>query len=214
VAQPLLVFGVILSASITIAAHYFNPPRRKLIYIFKPFATILILLIALWPQTFLQERYAGAVALGLLFSLAGDVWLMLPGEHFLAGLVSFLLAHLCYVVAFVTEDTPRGLYESLIPLTIIAGLLLIYLRPGLPPNLKWPVVAYVAVIVAMTALAISRAATFLTSNALLAAVGALFFMASDSVLAVERFRRPFYWAKAAVLSTYFLAQTLIALSVS
>lgn len=207
-----LGLGVILSAGLTIAAHYLNPPRR-LIYIFKPLTTILILLTALWPQTFLLERYAGAIALGLLFSLAGDIWLMLPGEHFLAGLVSFLLAHLCYVLAFVTEDTPLGLFEALVPLTLIGTILLGYLWPVLPAKVKEPVMVYVAVIVAMTALAISRAVTLSASSAMLAAVGAGLFMASDAMLVIDRFRQPFRWARAAVLGTYFLGQWLIALSV-
>jgi uncharacterized membrane protein YhhN len=46
-----------------------------------------------------------------------------------------------------------------------------------------------------------------------AAAGALLFMLSDGMLAVDRFRRPFRWSRLAVLSTYFAAQWLIALSV-
>ena len=41
---------------------------------------------------------------GLLFSLVGDVSLMLPNERFIQGLVSFLVAHLCYIVAFTFES--------------------------------------------------------------------------------------------------------------
>lgn len=211
--QLLLVLGITLSASLTIAAHYTQPPRRGLVYIFKPLTTILILLIALWPQTFLREPYAGAIALGLLFSLAGDVWLMLPGNYFLAGLVSFLIAHVCYIGAFASQPLPVNALWPFIPLTFFGVICLRYLWPALA-EMKWPVMIYLAVIVGMTALAVSGGAAGHTPSALLAAVGALFFMASDAVLAVERFRQPFRWAKAVVLSTYFLGQTLIALSVN
>lgn len=211
--QLLLVLGIVLSASLTIAAHYTQPPRRWLVYIFKPLTTILILLIALWPQTFLREPYAGAIALGLLFSLAGDIWLMLPGNYFLAGLISFLIAHVCYIFAFASQPLPFNALWPFIPLAIFGVIFLRYLWPALA-EMKWPVMIYLTVIVGMTALAVSGGAAWRTPSALLAAVGALFFMASDAVLAVERFRQPFRWAKAVVLSTYFLGQTLIALSVN
>lgn len=211
--QLLLVPGIILSASLTIAAHYTQPPRRWLVYIFKPFTTILILFIALWPQTFLREPYASAIALGLLFSLAGDIWLMLPGNYFLAGLISFLIAHVCYIFAFASQPSSFNSLWPFIPVTLFGVIFLRYLWPTLA-EMKWPVMIYLVVLAAMTALAMSGGAAGRTPSALLAAVGALFFMASDAMLAVERFRQPFRWAKTAVLGTYFLGQTLIALSVN
>jgi uncharacterized membrane protein YhhN len=50
------------------------------------------------------------------------------------------------------------------------------------------------------------------ASALLAGAGAALFVASDALLAWDRFRAPFHASRAAVLSTYFLAQWLIALS--
>lgn len=204
----------LLTAGLTIAAHYLRPPRAWLIYIFKPLTTLLILAVALAPGTFLTDRYAGAIALGLAFSLAGDIWLMLPRNGFLPGLVSFLLAHVCYIVAFLAAPLAPGLAWPLLLLLPISGALILrYLWPSLPPSLKGPVSLYVAIIVLMATLALSRAMTYDVVAIRSAALGALLFFASDAALAINRFRRPFALAHVVVLGSYFVGQLLIALSV-
>ncbi len=210
---PFISFAVILSAGLTIVAHYLRPRRPTLIYIFKPLTTILILATALLPGNFLSDTYAGAIGLGLLFSLFGDIWLMLPGKYFLYGLVSFLLAHICYIFAFLAGATAYGFPWPLLPLLLIGATIMAYLWPALSAGLKGAVSLYVAVIVVMTALAVGRALAHSSTDTLSAAIGALLFMASDSILAIDRFRRPFHLSQAAILGTYFIGQWLIALSV-
>jgi uncharacterized membrane protein YhhN len=210
---PLISLSVIFSAGVTIVAHYLRPPRPTLIYVFKPLTTILILIVALLPGTFLADRYAGAIGLGLLFSLAGDVWLMLPGNRFLYGLVSFLLAHICYIFAFFTNASASDFPWPVIPLALIGAIILMYLWPALSASLKGAVGLYVAVIVVMATLAVSRSIASFSIGTLSAAIGALLFMASDAMLSINRFRRPFHLAQAAVLGTYFVGQLFIALSV-
>jgi len=94
-------------------------------------------------------------------------------------------------------------------------VVVVYLWRGLPDaTLKAAVVAYLLVIVAMAWRAAVRAQSpVLAGSGLLAAAGACLFLASDSVLAVERFRRPFRAAQPVVFATYWAAQLLIALSV-
>ncbi len=204
----------LLTASVTIAAHYLQPPRAWLIYICKPLTTLLILAVALAPGAFLADRYAGAIALGLVFSLAGDIWLMLPRNGFLPGLVSFLLAHVCYIVAFLAAPlAPGPAWPLLLLLPISGALILKYLWTSLPPSLKGPVSLYVAIIILMATLAVSRAMTYNDAAARSAALGALLFYASDAALAIDRFRRPFALVHVVVLGSYFVGQLLIALSV-
>jgi uncharacterized membrane protein YhhN len=205
--------AVILSAGLTIVAYYLRPPRPILIYVFKPLTTILILVVALLPGTFLTDRYVGAIGLGLLFSLFGDIWLMLPENRFLYGLVCFLLAHLCYVFAFLTGTPAYGFPWPVLPLAVIGAIILGYLWPALPAGLKGAVSLYVTVIVVMASLAVGRAVTRLSMDTLSAAIGALLFMTSDAILAIDRFRRPFHLAQAAVLGSYFTGQLMIALSI-
>jgi len=206
-----LSFAAAVSAALAIRGHY-TGPHRILVYVFKPLTTLLLLAIALRPAGGAAGRYAGAVAVGLVFSLAGDVFLMLPGDRFREGLASFLAAHLCYIAAFTTGT---GFLAHPLPAVAFGtfGLLLLgLLLPGVPHRLRIPVVLYVAVILAMAVQATGRAVRIRDASALLAGAGAALFVASDALLAWDRFRAPFHASRAAVLSTYFLAQWLIALS--
>jgi uncharacterized membrane protein YhhN len=85
------------------------------------------------------------------------------------------------------------------------------LWPGLG-RLKAPVLVYTFVIILMVWQAWARGWTLATGGSTLAAVGAAFFMGSDALLAINRFRAPLRNAQALVMTTYALAQSLIALS--
>jgi uncharacterized membrane protein YhhN len=210
---PFVSFAGLLSAGLTILGYYLRPPRRKLVYVCKPLAMLLIFAAAALPGTILRDPYALAVGAGLLFSLAGDVWEMFPERHFLKALVCFLIAHVSYVLAFLTRPPAPVYLWPAIPLALVGAAVLAYLWPGLSARMKPAVGAYVAVITVMVSLAAARALAFPSAATLSAAAGALLFELSDSVLAVNRFRRPFRAAQAVVLSSYFIAQLLIALSV-
>lgn len=200
------------STALAVRGHYVGP-GRTVVYVFKPLTTLLILAIALRPARGAAGLYAGAVALGMAFSLAGDVFLMLPRDRFREGLASFLVAHLCYIAAF-TSGT--GLLGDPVPTAAFGafGLLLLrHLWPGIPGRLRVPVVLYVAVILTMALQATGRALRLHDVPSLLAAGGAALFVVSDALLAWDRFRASFRSSRAAVLLTYYLAQWLIALSV-
>src|SRR3990172_10369544 len=130
--------------------------RRPLVYVFKPLTTILIVVLAaLVPDP--DGHYRFAVIVGLLFSLAGDVFLMLPADRFIAGVAAFLAAHLAYLTAF-TSVVP--LAASPAPFAVIgvvvAGILMALWR-SLPAKMRAPLVVYAAVLGAMAAQAISQA---------------------------------------------------------
>jgi uncharacterized membrane protein YhhN len=148
---------------------------------------------------------------GLAFSLAGDVLLMLPSDRFAAGLASFLLAHLCYIAAFTAQAGFQLGFLPLLPLLLAVGLVYRRLSPGLG-TLRIPVIAYIGVIVVMVWQAFERCAVVPGAGPKLTAAGALLFAASDSALALARFRRPFPGSQAIVYGTYFAAQWLIAVS--
>jgi uncharacterized membrane protein YhhN len=138
---------------------------------------------------------------------------MLPRDRFLPGLASFLGAHIAYIVAF-TSGVPRGTAPMLLlPLLAIAVPLLWLLWPSLG-TLRLPVLLYTATILLMVWAAWARRWTVPSPGALLAAVGATSFLASDSLLALNRFWRPLPMAQALIMITYLAAQTLIALSVT
>jgi uncharacterized membrane protein YhhN len=189
--------------------------KRSIVYIFKPLTVFLIILLAYHRALHPGTVYSAAILAGLAASLLGDIFLMLKGDHFLAGLVSFLCAHLLYILAFSSGGAAGGVYPKSIVAFVLLGLYgtalyaYLYRRLG---ALRIPVAVYVIVILLMGWLAISGWLNAIRPAAGFAAAGALVFMVSDSILAVDRFRRGSAYGKAMVMASYFTAQTLIALS--
>jgi len=196
------------SALLAIRAEHNGLRRRG--YVFKPLTASLIILVALQGAHAATGAYRALVFAGLVCSLAGDVFLMLPRDRFVAGLVSFLFAHLLYIAAF-TLDGWRLSGWALAPLLLYGALMLSLLWPRLG-KLKVPVVVYVAVILLMALQASSGWLAAGGSGGAAACAGALLFVASDSALAWNRFLGEFRGAQTFILGTYFAAQWLIALS--
>lgn len=204
---PIWIPAVLLSAGATIDGEFRN--RRAQVYLCKPLTTILILIGALLAT---GGSYHWLIVAGLVFSLAGDVFLMLPGDRFKAGLVSFLIAHILYIAAFaqvlIWSWPPLWVPLVIIGLWIVFMLLLL---PGARGD-RVPVAVYGLVLILMAAAALGRA-DLLGGAALFAGVGAVLFVISDAVLGVNRFLLSFRAAEPLVLGTYFLAQMLIVLSI-
>lgn len=186
-------------------------------WLFKPMAMALALIAvglqwrasAAFAALRRPARGAAWLAAALAASMAGDVFLMLPGL-FIPGLASFLLAHLAYI-ALLRQDAPWFAHRASLVATLVLGAAMyaVLWHGGLPEALRLPVAAYVLVIALMAAQALGRARHLGGSAPGCVAVGACFFMASDSLLAINRFVQPFDGAQAGVLSTYYVAQLLI-----
>ena len=206
------ILAVLLIESAALATATSAVGLVELHRVFKPLAMVLaIALVATRPRAPGAMRFDALLIAALAFSLLGDVFLMLPGR-FIPGLVAFLTAHLCYV-ALLRQGVgwlPRPLALAA---TLGAGAAVYALLfPGLDPVLKGAVAAYVVVIAVMAAQAIGRAAVLNDGPALAVAVGAVFFMASDTLLALNRFWQPLPMAQFWVLATYYVAQVLIAVN--
>ncbi|MDQ1477179.1 MAG: hypothetical protein QOE62_2408 [Actinomycetota bacterium] len=183
-------------------------PRRVLAleYVCKP-ATLVALIFAagfLDPAADAHTRRIWFVA-ALVCSLAGDIFLMLPGDLFVPGLAAFLVGHLAYLAGF-WADGPS--VAALIVAVIVTAaavtpvarrVLAAIAASGETSALRVAVVAYMVVISAMLA-------TALASGNAVAAVGAVLFVASDSMIAWDRFVRKFAWAPVAIMVTYHLGQ--------
>lgn len=204
---------LLAAASAALAIWAERRGARRAFYLFKPLTTLLILALAAAAPQPVSRGFQALVCLGLLFSLAGDVFLMLPRDRFVAGLASFLVAHLFYVAAFAPR--PMTLAASLVLAALVAyGIVLLRaLWPRLG-GLRVPVTVYAAALLVMAWQAAERWTALQTAPALLAAIGAGLFVISDSVLAWGRFRKPLAHGQAVVLATYWAAQWLIASSVS
>lgn len=213
--DALLSLLVFASATLCILGGWLD--HRRWVYVFKPLTMVFVLAIAARsggadPGTATDDFYRSALLLGLVFCLAGDVFLMLPDDRFVPGLGSFLLGHLCYIAAFSSGVGFGGSPLALLPLVVAAGIVLALVWPG-ASGLRGPVLAYVAVIAVMGWQSLSRWLALGDLGAALACSGAMLFVFSDAVLAIDRFRSSFAAAQPLVLSSYFVAQWLIALSV-
>ncbi len=205
-----LTVMAIASALIHLRAEYLGPDWQ--IYVFKPLTLVFVLLIAVRAEAPASIRYKRLITLGLGLSLVGDVLLMLPVDLFLPGLIVFLMAHVVYLTAFWVES-PRGRGPGWAPIPYVLYAVLVYslLIPGLE-EMTIPVFVYVIIINWMGWFALRRWWMLRQPAAGMAAVGALFFMFSDTVLALNRFLQPFEAATALVLVSYYVAQWLLARS--
>lgn len=207
--HAVLIGFIAASTVLTIVGKYRSP---RLLYLFKP-ATIGLIIALAWVRGGdVPDRYFWLILAGLAFSAAGDVFLMLPRDRFVPGLLSFLVAHLLYIAAF---SAPAGFFATpllALPFFAAAGALLFVLLPK-SGRLAVPVTVYGTAIAVMGWQAASRWHALENDASLTALIGAVLFMFSDSVLALNRFNRPFMAAEAILLCAYFAGQTLIALSV-
>lgn len=127
-------------------------------------------------------------ALGL--SAVGDAFLSRDGDRwFLAGLASFLAAHVAYATLFFTQggglamlSAPLAAFASgVLALTGFTMLALLWRRVG--PVLRLPILAYAVTIAATGVFALT------TGDALIVG-GAALLIAGDVLLAVDRFLSP------------------------
>lgn len=203
----ILTILAIISASIHMFGEYQGPDY--LIFIFKPLTMVFIILIAVLAKDPPSGRYKFAIIAGLIFSMIGDVLLSLPMDVFVIGVFSFLIAQLIYTYAFRVGRSFRLRFLALLPFAVYGILIFVILLPGLNA-MTLPVAAYVIVIMVMAWQAWDQWDDKRTQWALLAFIGAVLFVVSDSLLAINKFGEPFLAARALTLTTYFSAQWLIA----
>jgi uncharacterized membrane protein YhhN len=197
--------------------------KQKLRYFTKPLAILLIIawftIISGWQGQLLW------FGLALAFSMAGDVFLLFPDKLFIFGMVAFLIAHVFYILGFNLNQTIPIQKESLYILLgvgVVAVIVLTYVLKGMrakPENKKMigPVLVYGIVISLMFVSALlnlirpdwmidgiaGKPAAFFTC------IGAAFFFASDSMLAVRTFVKRFNHDDFLVMSTYHIGQITI-----
>lgn len=204
----LLLAAAAVCAALAIAAPPWALGQPALAFVFKP-ATTLLLIAYAWPRGRATPASRRWVLGGLVLSLAGDVALLWPREGFLPGLVAFLLAHLCYLIAFTRARRLAAVAAPFFGYAAVAAVVLAALWPGVPPALRLPVVAYVVALASMAAQAAVLWRTGVPRGAVLAVGGAL-FLVSDALLATNRFASALPAASLWVLATYWLAQAAIA----
>jgi uncharacterized membrane protein YhhN len=154
----------------------------------------------------------------LLFSLVGDVLLMLPREQFMGALAAFSIAHIALIQGFAQPVFPEryALPGVIISLMVIAVSLRVYLpiaraiRAAGKNEMKIPAAVYALLITAMLIAAVSTLVKgWGFASSYLAVGGGLLFYISDIFLAWDRFVAPLPNADLKVRVLYHLAQICI-----
>lgn len=159
--------------------------------------------------------YNRRIAIALAFCCAGDfflVWSELSEIYFLLGLACFAVGHLIYSLAF--GWAPFGRKELIFTLTVgipvLAGVL-----SCVNGFLKYAAAVYGVLLLIMEWRALARFSLqgVIPWRKIYAAVGATLFVASDTILAVNKFCCPVSGERYLIMVSYYAAQFFIALSV-
>jgi len=176
----------------------------------KPLASLGFIVAAIGFGA-LDSRYGNIVLAGLVLGAIGDVCLLGQAKkYFIAGLVSFLLGHVAYVVAF--SGLPISPTPALIAAAVITPLMAVIARWVFPhaPGMRVPIGIYMLVIAAMCVVAIGAGAA---GAPWMIPVGALMFTASDIAVVRDRFVASGFMNRLWGLPLYYAAQLIIAWSI-
>lgn len=201
---------VIFLASAALSTAYFVTPG-----IFSKALPIWALSLISWKN---EDIFSQQVAIGLLFSSAGDMLLELdhshPGKYFIFGLLSFLAAHLLYIKAFLSSDLSFK-HSKIVLLPVLAyyiGIMYVLL-PNMQQDMVIPVLVYGVAISGMLYLSLLRFLSNKTcgkSSRMCSLIGSVMFVVSDSILAVNKFAVPLPDAHFYIMITYYIGQTYLA----
>jgi uncharacterized membrane protein YhhN len=206
-----LVLFFIITAADIFAITTDNDDLR---WLTKPFIIPLLIGYLVSSLTLVKSKVHKWVIAALVFSWGGDVLLMLEPQNsnfFIYGLVSFLIAHICYIDFFQVVKRKEKIKTNwlfILPVLVYYAGLISLLFPYLK-DLKIPVIIYGAVISTMLAFALHMLAMKYKNAAMNMMIGAVLFIASDSVLALNKFYKPFEGAGIVIMLTYAVAQLFI-----
>ncbi len=187
-------------------------------FIFKPLLVTTLLLYFIAATKNIASRIKIPVALALVFSVAGDTLLMFGRDEifFLCGLAAFLIAHVFYIISFhiikITENV-EGRWQWAVLVAIYYFFIISILMPGLG-QMKIPVLIYGLVISFMLLVAMLLYDMEDNKTARYILTGAVFFVLSDSVLAINKFHRPLLMGGWLIMTTYIAAQYLLVMGLA
>lgn len=183
-------------------------------YLTKPLILFSLIIFFLKKQNNLDTKSKSLTLAALLFSLLGDILLMftnISSNFFTGGLLAFLMAHIMYILVFLRKKNTHKKASILTPILLIYGLGVFYfLKDGLG-DMFVPVILYMLVILTMVITAFLRHESVSKMSYNLVFLGAIFFITSDSLLAINKFYEPFETAGILIMLTYGIAQYFIVL---
>lgn len=185
-------------------------------YITKPAIVISLIFLFLKTSESLSEPIKSLTILALVFSVLGDILLMFVDKspHFFTlGLVAFLTAHVMYVLVFLKHRNKQKSPIGFISVLLVYAASLFYFLNGNLGDMFIPVIIYMLVILSMATAAYLRKDKVNILSYGLVFFGALFFLISDSILALNKFYAPLNYSDYSIMITYALAQYLIVIGI-
>lgn len=176
---------------------------------------ILMIWVTTTPSN--GKSYKIWMIVALFASWVGDVFLLFEKQQpifFIIGLLAFLLGHLAYILFFAQLQTDKwqqngGMNTTILPFLLLYQISLLYLLWNNLKQLRFPVMVYATVLLAMLWMALQKNKGIQKTSALLFGVGAILFVLSDSILAINKFYHPFEIAEQFIMISYGLAQLLL-----
>lgn len=177
-------------------------------YVSKPL--LMISLFFFYFQKVRQNINASdkIMLVSLIFSCLGDTFLMFQGKNpqfFLLGLGSFLVAQLAYMRIF--KSSGISTLNKKYPFIIYGLIFVIFLLDRIPKGFMMPIVAYATAIMLMGVTAAERQTNPKSYRFVL--IGAILFIISDSLIAINKFAFSIPLSGLLVMATYIAAQYLI-----
>ena len=170
---------------------------------------IILTLITLYYFSALQRSSLYLIA--LLFSLLGDVFLLNKTNYFLLGIASFLITQIVYsilIIRLLNKSTMKQKLLASFPFIIFLSILISVLGSNLDEYF-FPVIIYGIAISIFGILSLLNYQLNRTKSSRFLLVGAVLFIISDSMIALNKFHEQKAFYPVAVMATYILAQYFI-----
>ncbi len=180
-------------------------------FIAKPLL-IITLIIYFTKHKLQKSSIKKIVIIALLFSLTGDILLMfvnIKSSLFIFGLIAFLIAHIMYALAFSRQQNKDLKLLPILCFLLTYGVIFFIFINNSLGNLRVPVALYMIVILVMVFFAYLRKGKVNNRSFLFVFFGALLFVISDSLLAINKFHMPITLSNVWIMTTYAIAQLLI-----
>lgn len=185
-------------------------------FLTKPAILLSLLIFFVKQSAHLEKGTRIRMTMALFLSLLGDILLMFvfKSPHFFSGgLVAFLLAHIFFIILFYRKKSNKPLGFGLTLGTILYIVFILNFILGNLGTMRYPVIIYMVIIMNMFIAATHRKKNVGKLSYNLILIGAILFVVSDSILALNKFYKPILYPQVSIMLTYGLAQLFITLGI-
>ena len=192
--------------------------REDITWFLKPFLLPFLIVAVYFHQRFSSKKI---LLVALILSWIGDIILLFANKgelYFIGGLIAFLLSHIFYILLFnkqlkiYLKKSRTTYWIGITSIIIYLLVMMVVLMPYLG-DLLLPVFVYAMTISIMLLFALKGFLNWQKPANIYIFIGAIIFVASDSVLAFDKFYAAIPYSSFFIMSTYLAAQYLIVIGI-